>query len=86
MDMSIVFATYHSENILRKSLESYCQIETDYQWELIIVDNACRAETKNLVSEFKDRLPINFIEQSPPGKNNALNKALSFVQSEKYKK
>ncbi len=79
LDLSIVFATYHNEEILQKSLESYCLIETEYEWELIIVDNANREETKRLVNKYKTKLPIHFIEKSEPGKNNALNKALPFI-------
>ncbi len=82
MDLSIIFATYHSEEILQKSLESYCLIETDYQWELIIVDNASREETRRVVNAFKTKLPIHFIEKSEPGKNNALNKAIPLAKSD----
>ena len=82
MDLSIIFATYHSEDILQKSLESYCLINTDYQWELIIVDNADREETRSIVNAFKTKLPIHFIENSEPGKNNALNKAIPFAKGE----
>ena len=39
MNLSIIFATFHSEKVLKKTLESYCLIESDYSWELIIVDN-----------------------------------------------
>tara|TARA_B110000902_G_scaffold194815_1_gene220833 strand:+ start:124 stop:1161 length:1038 start_codon:yes stop_codon:yes gene_type:complete len=82
VDLSIIFATYHSEEILQKSLESYCEIESNYQWELIIVDNANREETREIISLFKDKLPINFIEQSEPGKNNALNKAIPHAKGD----
>lgn len=68
MDLSIIFATYKNEHILEKSLQAYCQISTPYQWELIIVDNACRKETTEVVAKFLDRLPITFIDRSKPGK------------------
>jgi glycosyltransferase involved in cell wall biosynthesis len=82
MDLSIIFATYHSEEILQKSLECYCLIESNYQWELIIVDNADREETRKVISLFKDKLPLNFIEKSVAGKNNALNKAIPHAKSD----
>jgi glycosyltransferase involved in cell wall biosynthesis len=80
LNLSIVFATYHNEEILEKSLEAYCLIETKYQWELIIVDNAEREETRRIINAFQSKLPIHFIEKSEPGKNNALNKALPFIK------
>ncbi|WP_191321788.1 glycosyltransferase family 2 protein [Colwellia sp. C1TZA3] len=82
MDLSIIFATYHSEEVLQKSLESYRLINTRYQWELIIVDNACRSETKELIRKYQKYLPIVFLEQPIAGKNNALNKAIPYAQSE----
>lgn len=82
MELSIVFATFKSESILEKSLRAYCNIVTVYKWELIIVDNACREETRILIEKYKKYLPIVFLTQSKPGKNNALNKALPSVQGE----
>jgi glycosyltransferase involved in cell wall biosynthesis len=80
MDLSVVFSTYKSEEILEKSLQAYCNISTGYKWELIIIDNANRAETRSIIKRYKDKLPINFIEKSQPGKNNALNLALPLVK------
>ncbi|MBA6341494.1 glycosyltransferase family 2 protein [Colwellia sp. MB02u-10] len=82
MDLSIIFATYHSEEILQKSLECYCLIDSKYQWELIIVDNANREETRKVIDLFKDKLPIHFIKESDSGKNNALNKAIPHAKSD----
>ena len=82
MDLSVIFATYHSEEILQKTLESYCLINSTYEWELIIVDNANRKETQKIIYSFKEKLPINFIEKSEPGKNNALNKAIPHAKSD----
>jgi len=80
MDISIIFATYKSEEILKKSLEAYCQIVTKYRWEIIVVDNANRLETRQVISQYKDLLPITFIEKSPAGKNNALNIAIPLAK------
>lgn len=82
MDLSIVFSTFKSEKILEKSLQAYCSITTSFQWELIIVDNANRQETRSIINKYKDKLPLTFIEKSLPGKNNALNKALPMIKSE----
>jgi glycosyltransferase involved in cell wall biosynthesis len=82
MDLSIVFATFKSEHILEKSLQAYCAINTAYHWELIIVDNANRQETRDVINLYKDKLPLTFIEESSPGKNNALNIALPLIKSD----
>jgi glycosyltransferase involved in cell wall biosynthesis len=82
MDLSIVFSTFKSEAILEKSLQGYCEIVTDYQWELIIIDNACRQETRAIIERYQQRLPIIFLEQPIPGKNSALNMALPLIKSD----
>lgn len=82
MDLSIVFSTYKSEDILEKSLIAYCDIQTNYTWELIIVDNACREETRQVIEKYQQQLPIVFLEQPTQGKNNALNKAHPIMQGE----
>ena len=82
MDLSVVFSTYKKEDILQKSLEAYCKIITDYQWEIIIVDNACREQTRQLIDKYQKLLPIVFIVQEEPGKNSALNKALPLISSD----
>jgi glycosyltransferase involved in cell wall biosynthesis len=81
MDLSVVFSTFKNEAILEKSLKIYCNINTAYQWELIIIDNACRDETRQVIEQYKNKLPIVFLEQPKPGKNNALNKALPITKS-----
>jgi len=82
VNLSIVFSTFKSEDILEKSLQAYCKITTNYQWELIIIDNACRQETRELIERYKQYLPIVFLEQPIPGKNSALNLALPLIKSD----
>lgn len=82
MDLSIVFSTFKSENILEKSLKAYCKIQTNYAWELLIIDNACRDETRKVIEKFQKDLPIVFLEQPKQGKNNALNKALPLIKGD----
>jgi glycosyltransferase involved in cell wall biosynthesis len=82
MELSIVFATFKNEDVLDKSLNAYCNIITDYTWELIIVDNACRKETRTVIKKFQQHLPIVLLEQFKQGKNNALNKTLPIIKGE----
>jgi glycosyltransferase involved in cell wall biosynthesis len=82
LDLTIIFATYKNEQILEKSLLEYCHIQTSYSWELIIIDNACRQETRDIITKFQSKLPLVFLDKSEPGKNNALNKALPLAKGE----
>lgn len=83
MDLSIVFATYNRDAILKRTLQSFTQLELDsYTYEVIIVDNACRDETRSLVESFDSSLPIKYDQQPKPGKNAAINKGLSHSSGE----
>lgn len=77
MDISLILATYKRSNILNKTLESFCSLTTNnFTWELIIVDNADDHETCKVVDCYRNKLPIIFLTEVIPGKNNALNAAL----------
>ena len=85
MDISIILATYKRPEILNKTLKSFCDlIVDDITWELIIVDNACNPETSNLVDRYCEKLPIVFLTESKPGKNNALNTAIKCASGALY--
>lgn len=79
MHFSILFATFHNEGILQKTLQAYCQLESRYDWELIIVDNAGREKTRQLVESYAGKLPIQFLVHTAPGKNAAINHAIPHI-------
>ncbi len=85
MDISVILATYKRPEILSKTLESFCRLETgDLKWELIIADNADDADTQNVVANYSGRLPLKLIIEPKPGKNNALNSALPEAAGELF--
>ena len=80
MDVSVIFATYNRDKILKKTLDSFTRLSpSGLAYQIIVVDNAVRYETENLVNSYQQSLPITFLSQSLPGKNNALNKALPYA-------
>ncbi|NRB40059.1 MAG: glycosyltransferase family 2 protein [Pseudomonadales bacterium] len=83
MDISIVFATYNRDCILERTLQSFTFLDLGkLSIEIILVDNACRTETKQLVAGFDSRLPIVYLEQNKSGKNAAINKGLSYSKGQ----
>ncbi len=83
MDITIIFATYKRPQILANTLTSLCKLNSgSLQWELIVVDNAGHAATQEVVSQFNERLPLTFLIEQKPGKNNALNLAIPKAQGE----
>lgn len=69
--VSIITATYNRSNVLRYAILSVIQ-QTFVDWELIIVDDASKDDTKDVVDSFRDnriryiRMDRNIGEQSGP--------------------
>jgi hypothetical protein len=72
--VSVIIATYHRPAVLRQTLLSV-ERQTESDWEVIVVGDACTDATEATVAAFRDRrirfhnLPVNCGDQSGP--NNA---------------
>lgn len=78
VSVSVLFATYKRGEILRITLDSFTKLSPcPFQYEIIVIDNACEKTTKLLVESYCDRLPIHYLQESKPGKNAALISGLS---------
>ena len=78
MIVSIIFATYNRNDLLTKTLQGLVDMDTTgLDWEVILVDNAGNDETARLSASFSASLPLKFLVETAPGKNNALNTALN---------
>jgi glycosyltransferase involved in cell wall biosynthesis len=85
IDISVILATYKRSDILFKTLESFCSLETGkFKWEVLIVDNAGDEKTQKVVEKFINMLPIKYLLEKKKGKNNALNKALDVAEGNLY--
>lgn len=83
MDISVVLATYNRDDILERTLSSFCLLDTTgIRWQVLVVDNACTENTRLLVEGFSDQLPVHYYEEGQPGKNFALNRALPEVEGD----
>jgi len=77
MLISILLCTYKRSDILKKSLESYCSLEvSDFDWEILVCDNANDKLTKELVENYQDRLPIKYYIEPSRGMNKAFNRII----------
>lgn len=81
MDISVLLATYNRRDLLYRTLESFCFLDTKgLNWEVLVVDNADDIKTRQTVEKFRDRLPIKYLLEIKTGKNNALNHAIPEAQ------
>jgi hypothetical protein len=77
MKLSIIFATYNRNTLLTQTLQGLADMDaTGLDWEVILVDNAGNDETARIAKTFSTSLPLTFLVETAPGKNNALNTAL----------
>jgi len=83
LDLSIVFATCRRSETLQPMLDRMCMLNTrGISWEILIVDNADDPETRVLVENYAQRLPIHYSVEARPGKNFALNSVIDRVKGE----
>jgi len=81
MDISVLFATYCRPEILGRTLESFCSLETNgLKWEVLVVGNANDEATVGVVKKFRGQLPLSYLLETGRGKNNALNRAIEFAK------
>ena len=57
---------------------------TGLDWEVILVDNAGNDETARISASFSASLPLKYLEETAPGKNNALNTALNHASGDLF--
>lgn len=77
IDISVILCTYNRCASLAKALESVAasQLRRDSKWEVLIIDNNSRDETREVAERFCTEFPDRFryIFEPNPGKSNALN-------------
>lgn len=83
MKVSIILATYNRNDLLIQTLQGLVNMDTTgLDWEVALVDNAGNDETARIAESFSASLPLKFLVEKAPGKNNALNSALSHTSGD----
>ena len=79
--LTILMATRNRAQILREVLESYCRIVPPHDgWKLVVIDNGSTDETTQVLDSFQNRLPLQVLSESRPGKSCALNTGLKLAE------
>jgi glycosyltransferase involved in cell wall biosynthesis len=81
---SLIVCTYKRAFLLSRLLSSICELEMpkELNWELIVVDNNSKDNTRQIVEKFQASLPMRYFLEEKQGKTYALNRALSFANGE----
>ena len=83
MKFSVIIATYNRAEELVKTLESLKGLESSGPWEVIIVDNNSRDNTRDVVLERIDSFPVplRYVLEKEQGRSAALNAGINIAQS-----
>jgi glucosyl-dolichyl phosphate glucuronosyltransferase len=84
--ISVVLCTYNRASSLRRTLESIRKmcVPADLEWELIIVDNHSKDNTREETSAFAESsgLNVRYIWEPRTGKSHALNRGIGEARGE----
>jgi len=82
MSISVVVCTWNRSASLRRTLASFKHVKSlpDLTWELIVVDNNSTDNTRQIVDEFHEALPIRYVFEPAQGLSHARNRALREVR------
>ena len=76
--ITVVFGTKNRAKLLNEVLVSYQKLTSpEGGWRLVVVDNGSADTTPETLYAFRAKLPITILRETRPGKNVALNTAIS---------
>jgi len=75
LKITIGIATWNRCDLLRQTLEAMTnlRIPADVTWEILVCDNNSTDQTKQIVEEMMNRLPVRYLFETTQGKSHALN-------------
>ena len=80
VDVSVIFATRNRAEILQQTLEGLAaQVLDGISLEVVVVDNGSTDHTPRILRESAAKIPLKILSEERPGKNRALNTALSYA-------
>jgi glycosyltransferase involved in cell wall biosynthesis len=81
--ITVLIATYNGARTLPEVLSAYLRLVTpEGGWKLVAIDNGSTDQTKEIIFSFADRLPLTYLFEPTPGRNVALNSALSTISGD----
>jgi glycosyltransferase involved in cell wall biosynthesis len=86
MTITVILCTYNRSGVLAKALDSLAcsRVAEATEWEVLVVDNNSRDQTRAVVKEFCRREPGHFryLFEPEPGKSYALNRGIREARGE----
>jgi len=81
--LSIVLCTFDRADLLQQTLESLCHQTLDRrEFEIVLIDDGSRDDTREVVRSFESRLPLSYVHQENTGLASARNRGVSLAKGE----
>ncbi|WP_394751999.1 glycosyltransferase family 2 protein [Crenothrix sp.] len=81
--LTVIFSTYNGVDTLPIMLDSLTKVTFPSEgWKLIAIDNASTDNTRVILDSYLERLPLTILTELKPGKNNALNTGLKYIEGD----
>ena len=81
MDVSILIATYKRPEILRQTLASFRELDTQsLKWEILLIDNGDDNPTRKITEAFRRQLPLQYLLEKKKGRACALNQGIPLAK------
>ncbi len=81
--LTVFLATRNRAYILAQVLDSFCELQMPAGgWKIVVADNGSMDDTPSVLRSFEPRLPLQWLSEPAPGKNNALNAALELLEGD----
>lgn len=75
-EITVCICTYNRSSFLARTLESFMKAPMGYNWELLIVDNNSKDDTRDVVQAFGTDLPVRYVMEAAQGLSYARNQAI----------
>jgi len=86
MNISVVVCTYNRCESLKRTLKGFSEVvyPEGYSWELVLVDNNSKDETKMIAEEFKEEsgLNVKYVFEAKQGLSYARNRGINHSKGE----
>lgn len=86
MNITVILCTYNRCQSLAKALDSVAKsdLPESVEWEVLVVDNNSRDQTRHVVEDFRHRRPgrFRYLFEPQPGKSYALNAGIREARGE----
>ncbi len=82
LDCTVLICTYNRATLLGETLDSLARTATSRRWDVLVVDNNSRDETRATVERRVGGFPVplHYLFEGRQGKSNALNSGLSIAR------